>query len=96
MAYGWGWSEEQFLSSRPEIVFKTWKGRNDARNRSGDWERLRILGTWVLAPYQKKGSNLTPAKLLPLPWDAPPETKEQWLERNKHLTPIWDKLERAK
>ncbi len=94
MAYGYGWSEEQFWNSRPEILFKTWKGRNDERNRSGEWERLRILGSWVLAPHTKKGQNITPTKLLPLPWDVV-MTREKWLEKNKKLIPIWDKLERA-
>jgi hypothetical protein len=96
LAYGWGWTENQFLNSRPEILFKTWKGRQDEIIRSGEWERLRMLGAWILAPHQKKGANLTPQKLLPLPWDPAPETKSEWLEKNKHLTPIWEKLERAK
>lgn len=96
MAYGYGWSEEQFLNSRPEILFKTWKGKNDEKNRSGEWERLRLLGTWILYPHTKKGSNISPEKLLPLPWDEKPKTKTEWLEQNKHLESIWDKLERAK
>lgn len=95
MAYGWGWSEEQFWNSRPEIVFKTWKGRIDEKNRSGDWERLRILGTWILSPHVKKGHNISPEKLLPLPWDKV-KTKEEFLKKNKDLIPLWDKLEKIK
>lgn len=95
MAYGWGWSEEQFWNSRPEIVFKTWKGRIDEKNRSGDWERLRILGTWILSPHVKKGHNISPEKLLPLPWDKI-KTKEEFLKKNKDLIPLWDKLEKIK
>lgn len=95
MAYGWGWSEEQFWNSRPEIVFKTWKGRGDEKNRSGEWERLRILGTWILSPHVKKGHNISPEKLLPLPWDKV-KTKEEFLKKNKDLIPLWDKLEKIK
>lgn len=96
MAYGWGWSEEQFWNSRPEILFKTWKGRNDEKNRSGDWERLRILGTWILTPHTKKGHSIAPEKLLSLPWDDKPQTRDEWLKKNEHLKPIWDKLESIK
>lgn len=99
MAYGrLGWSKKKFLNCDPLYFFKALQGFNELeeeRNR-GEWERLRMLGTWILAPHQKKGANLTPKKLLPLPWDPKPETREQWLEKNKHLTPIWEKLERAK
>lgn len=49
----------------------------------GEWERMRILASFVIAPYSKKGSNINPEKLLPLPWDkeakpkAKPLTPEQ-------------------
>jgi hypothetical protein len=37
----------------------------------GQWERLRILGTWVIAPHTKHPQNINPEKILPLPWDRP-------------------------
>ncbi len=74
------------------------KGFNDLEEEriKGEWERLRMLGVWVLSPYQKKGANLTPQKVLSLPWDPKPETRDEWLEKNKHLKSVWDKLEKAK
>jgi hypothetical protein len=77
-------------------LFKSLKGFNDLEHERDkkEWERLRILGTWVLNPHMKKGSTLSPNKLLPLPWDRV-QTKTEWLEKNKDLIPIWDKLDKA-
>jgi len=90
LAYGWGWSEKKFWQSSPGYFFKTWKGKRDERERGEreEWERLRILGAWVLAPYSK---NMTPKKLLPLPWDKV-ETTEDWRRRNKDILDECDKL----
>lgn len=90
MAYGWDWTEEKFFNSTPEYFFKAWKGKSDKEMRAlkASWEQLRLLGSWVLAPHSK---NLTPIKLLPLPWDKA-KTRETFLEENKELIPLWDKL----
>lgn len=91
MAYGWGWSEKKFLQCTPKYFFQVWKGKRDAEERKErkEWERLRLLGSWVLAPYSK---SLSPVKLLPLPWDEK-LTKDKFLKDNKDLIPIWDKLD---
>ena len=34
-----------------------------------DWEQTRQLMWACMAPHQKKGSNLTPQKLMPFPWE---------------------------
>lgn len=98
MAYGrLGWDEQKFWESSPSFLFKSLRGFNDLeeeRDRK-EWERLRILGTWVLKPHTKKPHDITPMKLLPLPWDKL-RTKQEFLEKNKDLIPLWDKLERAK
>ncbi len=36
-----------------------------------DWERTRISTYINVSPNLKKGSNITPEKLIPLPWDKP-------------------------
>lgn len=83
MAYGWGWDDDKFENSNAKLIFQTWKGKNDERQRIDrqEWERLRMLGSWVLAPYSK---NMTPKKLLPLPWDVE-ESVESWKQRNKDI-----------
>ena len=94
MAYSWGWSEYKFWNSTPEYLYKTWHGKERERdkNNRAEYERLRILGSWVLAPYSK---NLTPIKLMPLPWDIK-RTSETFFEEHKDLIPIWDMLEKQK
>lgn len=91
-----GWDEKKFFSSSASFLFKSLKGFNDLEHERDkrEWERLRLLGSWVLAPHTKKGQSVSPTKLLPLPWDVV-MTREKWLEKNKKLIPIWDKLERA-
>jgi hypothetical protein len=99
LAYGrLGWTEERLLNCDMRVFELALKGFNELEEErvKGEWERLRMLGLWVLSPYQKKGANLTPQKVLSLPWDPEPETREQFLKRNKHLTPLWDKLDKAK
>lgn len=92
MAYGrLGWTEERLNNCTDLKIFElALKGFNnlEEERQKAEWERLRILGTWVLAPYSK---NLTPMKLMPLPWDVK-RTREQFYKENKELIPIWDKL----
>ena len=91
MAAGWGWSEKKLNNSSLEFIFKTWKGKEDERfkNDKQEWERLRILGSWVLSPYSK---NVAPKIILPLPWDIKKSDKEEFEE----LQPLFDKLEKIK
>lgn len=94
MAYSWGWSEKKFLNSTPEYLYKSWFGkqRNEDKKRRDEYERLRILGAWILAPHSK---GITPLKLMPLPWDEK-KTSDVFLTENKELIPIWDMLEKQK
>lgn len=91
MAYSWGWSKNKFFNCEIEYFFKTWIGKraNEDKQNRVEWERLRILGVWYLSPYSKK--QITPKDILPLPWDKT-QTKEEWIEKNKHLAEAWDKL----
>lgn len=79
-------------------MFKTWLGKKNEQEKlqREEWERLRILGSWVLAPYSNR---VTPKSLLPLPWDVQ-ETTEQWKERNadilKRADELWDSFENKK
>ena len=91
MAYGrLGLDEDKFLDASVSYFFKALKGFNDLENQREreHWERLRILGTWVVSPYAKKGSNLTPRTLLPLPWDS----ETNWKERNKEILKQCDEI----
>lgn len=90
MAYSWGWSRNKFFNSTLEYFYKTWLGKEleYEKKQRAEWERLRMLGMWVLSPYSK---NLTPNKLIQFPWDKP-KGKQAFLEENKHLIPLWDKL----
>lgn len=90
MAYGWGWDEKRVNETDIEIVLKTWKGKMDEfeRFQKQEWERTRVLGAWIM---NSQGSKITAVKLLPLPWDKK-LTKETFLQENKELIPVWDKL----
>jgi hypothetical protein len=91
LAYGrLGWDEDKFLDASPSYFFKALKGFNDLENQREreHWERLRILGNWIVLPYAKKGSNLTPRKLLPLPWD----NEVSWKESNKEILDRCDEI----
>lgn len=65
-----GFDEDKFLNCECEWFFKAYRGKMLFAEQSEKqaWERLRILGSWVLSPYSK--TSLTPKKLLPLPWDT--------------------------
>jgi hypothetical protein len=91
LACGWGWDEPKLNDSTIEFIYKTRKGLRDKEERRErkEWERLRLLGSWVLAPYSK---GITPQKLLELPWDEKPKNKADWLEENKDFVKLWDKL----
>ena len=91
MAYGrLGWSEKKFDKATPNYFFKALKGFNDLENdrQKAEWERLRILGVWVLNPHTKKGTNLTPKKILPLQWD------KTFVEENKEILELAKEIAR--
>lgn len=84
-----GWDEKKFFESSISFVMKSLKGFNDLEleRDKREWERLRILGSWVLGPHAKKGVHLTPRSLLPLPWD-----KNNWREDNKEILEQCDQI----
>ena len=89
MAYGrLGWSEKKFFKATPNYFFKAIKGFNELeeQRQREEWERLRILGVWVLSPHTKKGQNLSPKKLLPFPWD------KSFVEENKDILELAKKI----
>ena len=63
-----------------ELALKGFNELEEERQKA-EWERLRMLGSWILAPYSK---NMTPKKLLPLPWDVE-ESAESWKQRHKDI-----------
>lgn len=56
-------------------VYNAYAAQRDATFKD-DWNRMRLLATFILQPHTRKGQKLTPEKLLPLPWD-----KERKLSR---------------
>jgi len=60
-------------------------------------ESLRVHALIGLQPHMKKGSQLSPSKVWPLPWDEKPKpftsTKEDFAKASK-LLEIADKLKR--
>jgi hypothetical protein len=84
------WDEDRFWNATPNYFFKALKGFNELEYErdKGHWERLRILGVWVLSPHTKKGSQITAESLLPLPWDK----QISWKERNKDILEICDRI----
>lgn len=79
-----------------EAVCKAWTEQRDSQWRDA-WERMRMEAFITIQPHIKPGSRLTPARLLPLPWDkdtrrregVAPETPEQ---RRKHFEELTAKM----
>jgi hypothetical protein len=60
-------------------------------------ESLRVHALISLQPHLKKGTNLSPSKIWPLPWDTilkPLESTPQDFAKAKKLLEIASKLER--
>lgn len=55
-----------------EAVTRAWTEMRESQERQ-EWERMRMLATIGIQPHAKK--KLTPAQLLPFPWDR--EEKEK-------------------
>jgi hypothetical protein len=84
------WDEDKFWNATPSYFFKALKGFNDLEfeRDKGHWERLRILGFWVVTPHAKKGSIPSAESLLSFPWD----NKLSWKERNKEILEQCDRI----
>ncbi len=88
-AYGLGWSEDKFWNSSIEFFFKSIIGFeliSEVKERQ-EWERIRLLGFWILSPYNK---GLTVKKVIEYPWDEVVKTKKEFF---KGLETAFDKLE---
>jgi hypothetical protein len=60
-------------------------------------ESLRVHALIGLQPHLKKGTNLNPSKIWPLPWDNTPkpfESTDEDIAKAKKLLEIASKLER--
>jgi hypothetical protein len=78
------------MNSSMRVLELALKGFNDLEHerQKSEWERLRILGTWILSPHTKKGSNLTPKKLMAFPWD------KSFKEENKDILELAKEISR--
>lgn len=63
----------------------------------GEWNRMRLLATYVVMPYSK---GITPEKLLPLPWDketamgkSQPRHKMSRAEHRKRMAEVLKRIE---
>jgi hypothetical protein len=61
-------------------IYKAYSEKQEARYKD-NWERTRMLATFILRPYAKKG--LTPHRILPFPWDKERTRKEPPLDKQK-------------
>ena len=50
-------------------VWESYAARRDAQSREA-WSIARVQAFFSVQPYLKKGTKITPQKLLPLPWDG--------------------------
>ncbi len=72
-------------------VYKAYAEQRDTDYKD-KWARMRLLATIVIQPHLKKGSKVTPEKLLPFPWEkkrkakkGPSYTPEQQRKRMEEL-----------
>jgi hypothetical protein len=95
LAYAWGWEEDKFLNSSIDFFTKTFKGKKliEFDSLKIQYEVARYTATRVLTVHRK---GALPADWWRFPWDAKPKTRAEWLEENKELIDIWDKLDKAK
>jgi hypothetical protein len=51
-------------------------------DKKDEWERMRTLAYFSVLPHLKKGANMSPQSLFPLPWDKR-ENTSTFIERAK-------------
>jgi hypothetical protein len=61
----------------------------------GEWQRISVLGSWVLNMFAKKGKTIKPSKLIPQVWDGitkmrPDELSEEQKEERRKRWQRWD------
>lgn len=68
-----GLALEYFYSLTPREFHNALSGFRNRQEMEfrNSWEQTRHIMFAALAPHQKKGSNLTPAKVMGLSWDNP-------------------------
>lgn len=75
-----------------------WKAYAEQRDTSykDEWQRMRLLASIVIQPHLKKGSRITPEKLLPFPWDHQKQKEEApkmtGAEQRKRMEKLVEKL----
>lgn len=71
----------------------------EARERS-KWERTRLMMWAALVPHTKTNIQITPADVLPLPWDKTNKGQKMELEemerRRQQATEFWARLDQKK
>jgi hypothetical protein len=63
-------------------------------DKRDEWERSRMIGMISLMPHLKKGANLEPSKVWPLPWEStkPNINLDQLREDTKKAKLVFEKL----
>ena len=78
-----GMSVEDFELMDFDDFWEVSKAYREAEKEAmqGEWNRMRLLATYVVMPYSK---GITPEKLLPLPWDK--ETSIGKPQQTRHMS----------
>lgn len=91
-----GWDEAKFFEASIGYFFKALKGFNDLefeRYKIG-WEQTRMVCFYSVITHTK--SIKKPIDLFRFDWDKENIiTKDEFLNKNKNLIPLWNKLAQA-
>lgn len=74
-------------------IYRAWKDAEEQKDRDA-WERARMVATICIQPYSKK--NLSPKKVLHLPWDEEQHHTEAVSkeEDKRRLAALMDKIKK--
>ena len=61
-----------------------------------EWIRMRMLATTLLQPHLKKGSKLTPEKLMPFHWEKKKVVKKMSKAQMKYIQEKYKKINATK
>ena len=89
-----GMSIEDFDLCTPhefEEIASAWRRHNEDRYKE-EWERVRKICCYVLAPYAKVKSE---HELFPLPWDDA-SIKQKTPKSGSKVEPDWDAIMKAR
>ena len=70
--------------------------RMNELHEKGEWQRISVLGSWVLNMFAKKGKTIKPSKLIPMVWDGitqmrPDTLSEEQKEERRKRWERWDR-----